>query len=48
MQAGFLDHLTATLAQIDSDGLMKREREIASPQSGTVTLADVSEEGGAG
>jgi glycine C-acetyltransferase len=40
MQAGFLDHLTATLAQIDSDGLMKREREIASPQSGTVTLAD--------
>jgi glycine C-acetyltransferase len=40
MQAGFLDHLTATLAQIDSDGLMKREREIASPQSGTVTLSD--------
>ena len=30
MQAGFLDHLTATLAQIDSDGLIKREREIAS------------------
>ena len=40
MQAGFLDHLTATLAQIDGDGLMKREREIASPQSGTVTLSD--------
>jgi glycine C-acetyltransferase len=40
MQAGFLDHLAASLAQIDSDGLMKREREIASPQSGTITLAD--------
>ncbi len=40
MQAGFLDHLTATLAEIDAQGLMKREREIASPQSGTVTLAD--------
>src|SRR5689334_4563617 len=40
MQAGFLDHLTSSLAQIDGDGLMKREREIASPQSGTITLAD--------
>jgi glycine C-acetyltransferase len=40
MQAGFLDHLTATLADIDAQGLMKREREIASPQSGNITLAD--------
>ncbi len=40
MQAGFLDHLTTTLADIDAQGLMKREREIASPQSGTITLSD--------
>ena len=40
MQAGFLDHLTATLADIEAQGLLKREREIASPQSGTITLAD--------
>ena len=40
MQAGFLDHLTTTLADIDAQGLMKRERQIASPQSGRITLAD--------
>jgi glycine C-acetyltransferase len=40
MQAGFLDHLTTTLADIDAQGLLKREREIASPQSGNITLGD--------
>ena len=40
MQAGFLEHLNSTLSAIDADGLFKREREIASPQSGRVTLAD--------
>jgi glycine C-acetyltransferase len=40
MQAGFLDHLTATLTQIGADGLLKREREIATPQSGRIALAD--------
>lgn len=34
----FLDHLTATLAQIDTDGLMKRERLIEGPQSARVTI----------
>ncbi|MEL7149338.1 MAG: glycine C-acetyltransferase [Pseudomonadota bacterium] len=35
----FDDHLTTTLATIEADGLMKREREITSPQGGTVTVA---------
>ena len=39
MQPGFLDHLTATLAQIDAQGLMKREREIVSPQAGGIELS---------
>ena len=34
----YLDHLTATLAQIDTDGLMKRERLIEGPQSARVTI----------
>jgi glycine C-acetyltransferase len=40
MQAGFLDHLTSTLADIEAQGLFKREREIATPQSGRIKLAD--------
>ena len=40
MQAGFLDHLTSTLADIEAQGLFKRERQIATPQSGHVKLAD--------
>ena len=40
MQAGFLDHLTATLADIDAAGLLKRERLIATPQAGRIGLAD--------
>jgi glycine C-acetyltransferase len=40
MQAGFLDHLTATLSDIDTQGLTKRERLIATPQSGRIGLGD--------
>jgi glycine C-acetyltransferase len=40
MQSGFLDHLTATLADIEDAGLLKRERQIATPQSGRIALAD--------
>jgi len=35
----FDDHLAKTLATIEADGLMKREREITSPQGGMVTVA---------
>jgi glycine C-acetyltransferase len=31
-------HLDATLAAIDADGLMKRERQITSPQGGTISV----------
>jgi precorrin-2 methylase len=31
MQAGFLDHLAAALADIEAQGLFKRERQIAAP-----------------
>ena len=34
----FLSHLTDTLAQIDADGLLKRERPIQSPQGAHVTV----------
>jgi glycine C-acetyltransferase len=34
----FLDHLEKTLADIDAAGLTKRERLIASPQGGRITL----------
>ncbi len=40
MQAGFLDHLTSTLTDIEAAGLLKRERLIATPQSGRIALAD--------
>ena len=40
MQAGFLDHLTTTLTDIEAQGLFKRERQIATPQSGTIGLND--------
>jgi glycine C-acetyltransferase len=39
MQAGFLDHLQASLGELEAQGLLKREREISSPQSGHVSLA---------
>lgn len=38
MQAGYLDHLKTVLADIDAQGLMKRERMITSPQGGRVTV----------
>jgi glycine C-acetyltransferase len=38
MSDSFYQHLDATLAQIRSDGFFKRERQIASPQSATLTL----------
>ncbi len=40
MQAGFLDHVTAVLGEIEASGLTKRERQIATPQSGRIGLAD--------
>jgi glycine C-acetyltransferase len=38
-RAAFLDHVTATLASIDADGLMKRERQITGPQGTHVAMA---------
>ena len=38
MQAGYLDHLTSVLADIEAQGLTKRERQITSPQGGRVTV----------
>jgi glycine C-acetyltransferase len=40
MLQAFADHLRTTLATIEADGLLKREREIESPQSGTIRLKD--------
>ncbi|AML52040.1 glycine C-acetyltransferase [Falsihalocynthiibacter arcticus] len=38
MTSQFLDHITTTLESIQAEGLMKREREILSPQSGSITV----------
>jgi glycine C-acetyltransferase len=38
MQTGYLDHLRTVLADIEAQGLMKRERQITSPQGGQVTV----------
>ncbi|MEC7256720.1 MAG: glycine C-acetyltransferase, partial [Pseudomonadota bacterium] len=40
MSESFLSHLSETLAQIDADGLTKRERPITSPQGGRITVGD--------
>jgi len=40
MQTGFLDHITDILQGIEADGLLKREREIVSPQSGRIKVRD--------
>jgi glycine C-acetyltransferase len=40
MQSGFLDHITDILQGIEADGLLKREREIVSPQSGRIQVRD--------
>jgi glycine C-acetyltransferase len=42
MQTGFLDHITDILQGIEADGLLKREREIVSPQSGRIKVRDAS------
>ncbi|MCU0912236.1 MAG: glycine C-acetyltransferase, partial [Rhodobacteraceae bacterium] len=39
MAQAFLDHLRATLAEIDAEGLTKRERQITSPQAARVDVA---------
>ena len=39
MTQSYLAHITETLAQIDADGMMKRERMITSPQGGQVQVA---------
>ncbi|KIC49742.1 glycine C-acetyltransferase [Tateyamaria sp. ANG-S1] len=38
MTQAFLTHVTDTLAQIEADGMFKREREITSPQSGRIDV----------
>ena len=38
MTATLIDHVTATLAGIEADGLYKREREITTPQSGRIEV----------
>jgi glycine C-acetyltransferase len=38
MSKRFLDHISATLDQIEDEGLLKRERLITSPQSGRITV----------
>ena len=38
MSDSFLSHITETLAQIDAEGLTKRERMITSPQGGEITV----------
>ncbi|NOD99101.1 glycine C-acetyltransferase [Ruegeria sp. HKCCD6228] len=38
MSDAFLSHITDTLAQIESEGLFKRERMITSPQGGEITV----------
>lgn len=38
MSNAFLQHVTETLAQIESQGMMKRERLITSPQGGEITV----------
>ena len=40
MTHAFLSHITDTLAQIDADGMTKRERLITSPQAGRIAVAE--------
>jgi 7-keto-8-aminopelargonate synthetase-like enzyme len=42
----FLEHLTDTLAEIEADGLYKRERLIATPQSAHIRIRDDKVQGG--
>ncbi|MCK7614301.1 glycine C-acetyltransferase [Roseibium sediminicola] len=38
MSSAFLSHISATLEEIEAEGLYKRERLITSPQGGTITV----------
>lgn len=38
MTQAYLSHITETLASIDAEGMMKRERMITSPQGGRITV----------
>ncbi len=38
MTKAFLDHITETLAEIDAEGMMKRERLITTPQGGEIEV----------
>ncbi|MEM5541422.1 glycine C-acetyltransferase [Sulfitobacter sp. AS92] len=38
MTKAFLDHITDTLAEIDAEGMMKRERLITTPQGGEIEV----------
>lgn len=40
MPDDFLSHISATLEQIDAEGLMKMERMITSPQGGEISVGD--------
>ncbi|MEX0351177.1 MAG: glycine C-acetyltransferase [Paracoccaceae bacterium] len=40
MSQAFLSHISETLAQIEAEGLYKRERMITSPQGGEITVGD--------
>ncbi|MGA9252979.1 MAG: glycine C-acetyltransferase [Roseobacter sp.] len=40
MTQAYLAHIAETLDQIEADGMMKRERAITSPQSGTISVGD--------
>ena len=40
MTVQFIDHINNTLNGIESDGLLKRERSIASPQGGSIMVGN--------
>lgn len=40
MSQDFINHINATLSQIESEGMMKSERMITSPQKGEITVED--------
>ncbi len=40
MSQDFINYINATLSQIESEGMMKSERMITSPQKGEITVAD--------
>lgn len=40
MTSAYLAHITSTLDQIEADGMMKRERQITSPQAGQIEVGD--------